>query len=109
MHPLTELRALHDLLVAAPEAPQRARLEALLAGLPPWQALGVAAPGGPGHPLELAAAARAAASRSRGEAALAVSPVVAAAAGVLARSYQLLAHDLETTRGVAADAGGGAR
>lgn len=93
MHPLAELDALHNILLTVPQAPQRAQLEALLAGLPLWQTLGVPDPGpGPESRKQLVAAAREAASRARGEATLAVSPVVGMAAGVLARSYQSLAH-----------------
>lgn len=96
MHALAELRALHGLLAAAPEAPQRAPLEALLSGLPAWQVLGVADPGA-ATTAELVPVARRAASAARAEAALAVSPAVASAAGVLARSYQLLARGLEAS------------
>ncbi|WP_392544429.1 dynamin family protein [Oryzobacter telluris] len=100
MHPIAELRALHDLLGTAPESAQRPRLEALLAGLPAWQVLGLPeAPDRAGSGL--APDAREAASRARADASLAVTPAVAAAATVLARSYQILAHHLEARRGPA--------
>lgn len=103
LQPLAELRALHDLLVTAPSAPQRTQLEALLAGLAPAEALGLP---DPDHavPADVATAARVAATRARGEAALAVSAVVATASGVLARSYQLIA-----ARAVATDRDRGGR
>ena len=98
MHPLAELRALRDLLVSAPQASLRGELEASLGGTPPWELLGVPDPG-PDALGSLAPVARAAASRARSEASLSVTPAEAAAAGVLARTYQLLARDLEDGHG----------
>ena len=89
LHSMTELRALHDLLRSNPEAPQRAQLEALLAGGAAHDLLGLpeAAPD-----ATVQVAARRASAQAREAASLAMDLEVVRASNVLARSYALLAE-----------------